>query len=387
MADELNLAEFTKDGKSVVPEKVEEKTENTEAETADNTQEVEAEKDNSQEAESAETAETETLTDDKSEETVEQIETDEVSDVESAEETTEEKSATDQTTNESEEVDDYSDFSDYVAFYPEGVDEDTVELAKLLDDDYIKKAVQYYSKNKDLRPYLEAYQYNYDDVGDLELLRLKFERENPELSPKAKDRLFKQEVLKKYYLDRPDEYEDEDKEFGGELLKRDANKLRVQYKQEQKEFEPKELPKAPSEAEMKEAVRNQKKMVRGELKDVIKNKTVTLEVDGLDPLNYEINDTDKLVDYAVDTQKFLKHFQQKDGNVDWGLWAKTIAFIENPSGFLNEVIKHGKSLGKQAIESEIKNQEPLVTKKDVEGESTGSSPLDDPTAFLKSLVK
>lgn len=55
---------------------------------------------------------------------------------------------------------------------------------------------------------------------------------------------------------------------------------------------------------MKEAVRNQRKTVRSQLRDVIKNKTVTLEVDGLDPLNYEINDTDKLVDYAVDTQKF-----------------------------------------------------------------------------------
>ena len=138
---------------------------------------------------------------------------------------------------------------------------------------------------------------------------------------------------------------------------------------------------------MKEAVSNQRKVVRNNLKDVIKNKSVTLEVDGLDPLNYEISDTDKLIDYAVDTQKFLSHFQQKDGSVDWGSWSKTIAFIENPSGFLNEVIKHGKSLGKKAIESEIKNQEPLVTKKEVEGESMGTSPLDDPTAFLKSLVK
>ena len=381
MADEFNLAEFTKDGKSVVPEKeetppTEEKNEATKEVAEEKTQTDESTTDNSQDDKSVEKEENVTLKDDESAE--KQTES------ESAEKT-ETQEVKEETTKSDYDGDDYSDFE--TPSLPEGVTEEIVELAKSLDDDYIKKAVQYYSKNKDLRPYLEAYQYNYDDVGDLELLRLKFERENPELSPKAKDRLFKQEVLKKYYLDDPDEHDDEDKDFGKELLKRDASKLRGQYKEEQQDFAPKNLPKPPSDAEMKEAVRNQRKTVRSQLRDVIKNKTVTLEVDGLDPLNYEINDTDKLGDYAVDTQKFLKHFQQKDGNVDWGLWAKTIAFIENPNGFLNEVIKHGKSLGKQAIESEIKNQEPLVTKKDVEGESTGDSPLEDPTAFLKSLVK
>ena len=381
MADEFNLAEFTKDGKSVVPEKeetppTEEKNEATKEVAEEKTQTDESTTDNSQDDKSVEKEENVTLKDDESAE--KQTES------ESAEKT-ETQEVKEETTKSDYDGDDYSDFE--TPSLPEGVTEEIVELAKSLDDDYIKKAVQYYSKNKDLRPYLEAYQYNYDDVGDLELLRLKFERENPELSPKAKDRLFKQEVLKKYYLDDPDEHDDEDKDFGKELLKRDASKLRGQYKEEQQDFAPKNLPKPPSDAEMKEAVRNQRKTVRSQLRDVIKNKTVTLEVDGLDPLNYEITDTDKLVDYAVDTQKFLKHFQQKDGNVDWGLWAKTIAFIEYPNGFLNEVIKHGKSLGKQAIESEIKNQEPLVTKKDVEGESTRDSPLEDPTAFLKSLVK
>jgi len=379
MDEELNLAEFTKGGEPVVSqEKTEEPTKESEDisdEKVESSQKDESAETDSQKDESAETTKEETLKSNESSE----------SDSESVvQEKPEEK--TTPTETESKEKDPWldDDFSDFDTL---DLDKDTVELAKSLDDDYIKKAVQYYNKNKDLRPFLEAYQYDYDKVGNLELLRLKFERENPELSPKAKDRLFKQEVLKKYYLDNPDEHEEEDKEFGKELMQRDADKLRGQLKTEQQDFIPKNVPKQPSEAEMKEAVRNQRKVVRNNLKDVIKNKSVTLEVDGLDPLNYEISDTDKLIDYAVDTQKFLSHFQQKDGSVDWGLWSKTIAFIENPSGFLNEVIKHGKSLGKKAIESEIKNQEPLVTKKEVEGESMGTSPLDDPTAFLKSLVK
>ena len=220
MADEFNLAEFTKDGKSVVPEKeetppTEEKNEATKEVAEEKTQTDESTTDNSQDDKSVEKEENVTLKDDESAE--KQTES------ESAEKT-ETQEVKEETTKSDYDGDDYSDFE--TPSLPEGVTEEIVELAKSLDDDYIKKAVQYYSKNKDLRPYLEAYQYNYDDVGDLELLRLKFERENPELSPKAKDRLFKQEVLKKYYLDDPDEHDDEDKDFGKELLKRDASKLR-----------------------------------------------------------------------------------------------------------------------------------------------------------------
>ena len=267
-----------------------------------------------------------------------------------------------------------------------GIDEETIDLARSLQDDYIKNAVKYYRENKDLRPFLEAYQFDYDKIGDLELLRLKFERENPELSVKAKERLFNYEVLSKYKLDDK-EYEEDEVELGQELLKRDAGRLRQGFIKEQKEFVPQNLPKPPSKEEQQAALNQQIATIRNNLKEVIDSSTVNLKVRDEDPLNFQIKDTSKLVDYAIDNETFWSRFINDKKEVDWELWSKTVAFVENPDAFVDELVKYGKSLGKKLIENEIKNPEPLVSKKDVKPEVGGDTPYDDPEGFLTYALK
>ena len=105
------------------------------------------------------------------------------------------------------------------------------------------------------------------------------------------------------------------------------------------------------------------------------------------PINFEVSNIDSMVDYAVDTTKFLQKFSDKDGNVDWGLWSRTIAYLENPDGFVKELVNYGKSLGRKSIEAEIKNEKPLVNTKDVKVEDGGQTPYDDKEAFLKYIVE
>jgi hypothetical protein len=99
-------------------------------------------------------------------------------------------------------------------------------------DDFIKKAVDYYEKYGTLQPFLEATQSDYDTIEDSQLLRMKFDKENSDLPPKTRERLFQKE-LEKYNLDS---YEEDDIELGQALLKRDANKLRHSLKEEQTQF-------------------------------------------------------------------------------------------------------------------------------------------------------
>ena len=359
MEEKMNLSDFTKDGSPVVEQKQEE-----DAVEEQSTDEVSVRNESETSGEAPQ--ENEEVVEEPTEQGEEEVKEEE----EKVEEKVEEPKEI-----EEESIPQGNDYSQY---------SDVIDL--LEKDDYLKKAVNYYKENGDLRPFLEAFQYDYEKLDDLELLRLKFDGENPELSQKAKDRLFIKEVVEKYKLDKNEEYDEDEVELGQELLKRDASRIRKQLVDTQKDFIPKDQPKPPSEAELKEAVRQQRKLVRDGVKRSVVDNKISIGV-GDEKVNFEVSNIDSMVDYAVDTTKFLQKFSDKDGNVDWGLWSRTIAYLENPDGFVKELVNYGKSLGRKSIEAEIKNEKPLVNTKDVKVEDGGQTPYDDKEAFLKYIVE
>ena len=254
-------------------------------------------------------------------------------------------------------------------------------------DDFIKKAVEYYETYGTLQPFLEATSVDYDSMTDVELLKLNFDKENSDLSEKAKARLFERE-LEKYNLDA---YDEDEAEVGNALLQRDANKLRKSFKEEQSQFvqsiqpAPREQ-QAPQLTEQEIAAQQEasRKIIEQGISGVVKNNLIKIEAGG-DNLNYQIADTAKVVDYALDSNKFLSSFA-KDGAIDWDKWTKVVAFAENPTLFVSELIKHGKSLGRKAMETELKNATPNMTSKDVVQSNEFSSPYDNPTEFLKGMT-
>jgi hypothetical protein len=92
-----------------------------------------------------------------------------------------------------------------------------------------------------------------------------------------------------------------------------------------------------------------------------------------------------IVDYAVDSNKFLSIFA-KDGTIDWDKWTKVVAFAENPTQFMGELVKHGKSLGRKAMEAELKNATPNLSSKEEVRTNEFVSPFENPVEFLKGMT-
>ena len=67
-------------------------------------------------------------------------------------------------------------------------------------DDFIKKAVEYYETYGTLQPYLEATSIDYDAISDLDLVKSEFDKQNNDLSERARTKLFEKES-EKYNLD------------------------------------------------------------------------------------------------------------------------------------------------------------------------------------------
>lgn len=250
-------------------------------------------------------------------------------------------------------------------------------------DDFIKKAVEYYETYGTLTPYLEATQVNYDEMDDVSVMKRQFDKENADLPEKTRNRLF-EKSLEKYNLDS---YEEEDIEIGQALLKRDANKLRAALKDEQQQFvnsiqrtqEP-EVSQEDLAQQQAEARQN----IQAQLSTLVKDNMIKVEAEGTG-INYQLPNAQNVVEYAVDPTKFLSSFTKGDGNVDWQKWTMAVAFTENPTQFINELIKHGKSLGRKAMEAELKNAAPLTSNKDVIETPDIGTPQDDPVGFLRGM--
>jgi len=254
-------------------------------------------------------------------------------------------------------------------------------------DDFIKKAVDYYDTYGNLTPFLEATSKDYDAVSDVEILKANFDKENSDLSEKARNRLFEKE-LEKYNLDS---YDEDDTEVGNALLKRDAGKLRKALKEEQQQFIQSIQPQGqvqqeqqPSQEELEAQQAESRKIIQGGISGVVKNNLIKVEANG-EGINYQIGDTTKVVDYALDSSKFLSTFA-KDGQVDWDKWTKVVAFAENPTQFISELIKHGKSLGRKMMEAELKNVTPPTNSKEVIESNENVNPFDNPVDFLRGMT-
>jgi hypothetical protein len=251
-------------------------------------------------------------------------------------------------------------------------------------DPFIEKAVQYYETYGTLQPFLRATEVDYTEMSDLEVLKVKFDTENSDLSPKAKQKLFDKE-LERYDLDA---YDEEDKEVGEALLRRDAQKLRKTFMEEQQQFlnnvESPQAPTGPSQEEFAAQQEQSRKIISEGVSGVVKDNIIKIGANG-EGINYQIQDTNAVVDYAMDSNKFLSIFA-KDGSVDWDKWTKTVAFAQNPTQFISELIKHGKSLGRKAMESELKNVVPPTINKTVVESNNIERPSDDPIAFLQGMT-
>lgn len=226
-------------------------------------------------------------------------------------------------------------------------------------DDFIKQVVEFYEKTGDLTPYLQAKTVDFTKMSDEEIMRRNLREQYSDLSDKAFDRLYKQQVVDKFKLDT-DEWGEEDSELGRELLKVEASKLRNQYLDWQKNFSAPEpevsLEQAQAQAQAQELLAKFEQEVRSNelTKSLLEGKKLTIKTaDG--EFNYEIPEADSLLDMTIDNDRFFGQFANEQGQLDYARWYKTAAYSQNPELFEKALINYGKTLGRSEITKEIKN--------------------------------
>lgn len=241
-------------------------------------------------------------------------------------------------------------------------------------DDFIKGAVEYYEKTGDLTPYLQAKTVDFSKMDDAAIMRRSLREQYPDVSDKAFDRLYQQQVVDKYKLDS-EQWGEDDSELGKELLRSEAQKLRNQYVEWQKGFVAPE-PQLDQDAEEQEratmeAIAQFEKAVKENeiTKSILNSKRVSIK-SGDDEFNFELPEANALVDMTLDNNKFFQQFSAGEGQLDYSKWYKTVAYSQNPEQFERALINFGKTLGRAEVTKEIKNPSTAPVA-DVPTESSG----------------
>ena len=291
-----------------------------------------------------------------------------------------------------EQVNTEPDYSEYIKSTTEGKFNSMEEILEALSgleqeasseynfkDDYIKKAVDYYEKNGTLKPFLEAFQLDVDGMSHEELMRSKLRSEYSDLSDSAFQKLYQKEIVSKYNLSEEDN-DPEDIEIGKQMLKRDAERIRQEYKTMQEQFlQPEqETSKVDESAELAE---NWSNIVDSSsvTQSILSDKAITIDIDGED-FNYEVENVNDMLEMTKDNSKFFNLFLNQNGEVDLNKWYKILAFAMEPDVYERSLVNHGKTLGVSDVEKELKNPE-------VKSTPTGTESSQDwATAFLSAAL-
>lgn len=219
-------------------------------------------------------------------------------------------------------------------------------------DDFIKKVVDKYNQDGSLEDFFKAYSTDWDKLSDQEVLKRQFFEENADMEDeKAIERLWKKE-LSKYTIDA-DEYDQEEVETGLALMKRDAKKVRVRFKERQQEYlQPSKKEDVPDDSKRIEALQ---KFVDNDdvVKTVKESKIVSLDIDG-EKFNFEVDNPQVIADSLINENLFFNQFV-KDGKPDTSKWAEVMAYATNPQKFRKSLVDYGRSLERKSMEEELKN--------------------------------
>ena len=335
-------------------------------------------KQKNEQTESEEEQQTEEVTEEVNEETQEEVTEDATDSSEENETATEESERVEEvkeTTNEAvkpTEVTQESNALFDVGAETEGVIQDIdqlKEVSRVLSDPFFKKMYDYYKDTGDIKPFLQANSTDYSKMSDVEILRIKHQEDykDLDLSQDVMDHLFTEEVLEKFNGREDDSLEGK---VALAKLKKEANQARSAFVNAQNEFMAPTLEGQPKvdEAEMVKQRNEQRRFAADQLKSVVKDNKLSVEIaEGVDALKLDI-DPSKIIDAALSPVEWLQKTVVKDGQTDWNKLSQLVAFSNNPQGFKENLYKHGNNLGqKKFVEKNLKNKPKATGRKPTNG--------------------
>jgi hypothetical protein len=235
------------------------------------------------------------------------------------------------------------------------VDQEDSQPAEQEDADvqkFINNIVASYKQHGSVKPILEAMSTDYATMDDLAIKRLELQKKHPSISGERFERLYKKEVLDKFY--QGEGFDDEDVELGKELLKNEATQARNKLIEEQKQFlEPKLV---DYEAKQKEVKQKYQEYVTATdfAKNLNESKRVAIKV-GDKEVNVGV-DPKRVLDATVDNDLLFKQFSDGNGGINWNLWGEVIAlafFRDDYHKALAEA--YGSAAVDKKIENEVRN--------------------------------
>lgn len=230
-------------------------------------------------------------------------------------------------------------------------DQVKTELDKIKGDQFLGKFIEFYENGGDPAEFLQKATIKWDQVNDLQLLKMQFDQENTDLDEEAKQIIFERELVSKYGVNPDGTYDDDDSKeakVGKQLMKRDAQKLRSAMAEEQKKFMMPQ-PKGNQQQVDPNAIREE--LLRDkELESIVKNKSVPVG----ENFSYQA-DPEKVIGMMANTGDFWKLFQKPDGSFDKATIAKVFAFALDPKKYDDHILKLGQDIGSESYIKEQKN--------------------------------
>lgn len=258
-------------------------------------------------------------------------------------------------------------------------------IAKYESDPWLKNFIEQYHSGGDVEKYIST-KIDWDKKDDMTVLRTAWDKENPDLDDAVKDKVFKRDFINKYGFDPYDDgevdKESDDFQIGQSLIKRDANKARSGFKEEQQKYviakpEIKQAPQ-PNIEEFKNQVLSDK-----DVKSFKESKLVKLGVktDDGESYGYEADDPESTIEMMWNNDKFWELFvDQKSKRIDYQKLAKVFTIAKDPDKYESQIFDWGKQAGVESKVKEAKNidgiqNKTVVPSKKLAIESWGGKPV------------
>jgi hypothetical protein len=239
----------------------------------------------------------------------------------------------------------------------------------LAKDEFLNGFINHYLSTGNASAYLEAKGVDWDKKDDVEVLRLKFENEYADLDEKTREKLWKREVADKYKIKSDlseEELASDDYQIAQGLLKRDAKKIREEFKESQKKFQIVDKQQgATTENKFNPETYKREILKEKEIASFLKSKLLTLSVkdESGQSYGYEHENPEQIIEMMVDDRKFLSTFYDfKSKKVDRAKQAKIYAFASDIAAYENQLVEFGKSLGLEDRLKEEKNSDGRLNK-------------------------
>lgn len=227
-------------------------------------------------------------------------------------------------------------------------------------------------KDGTITEYLRELTTDYSKMSDEDVMRYQLQKEYPKATQKQLETLFKKEVVERYNLDSDDE---EELEEGQNLLAVKADRHRDEFIENQEKYLlPKYVERTQNENQVDPQIQAQQQEIERVTKIIEEDSYIRNLVDknvysfgeGEDVFNFPIEGLSikNLVINGDETGELM--FDKvigENGNESYIPKSKhqALVAIVNKYGesFLNELVKHGKSLGAKKVIEQIENAKPI----------------------------